>query len=123
MVGPSSVIGRVEDGLANREFGGSLVTMGGGCIVGGEAEGQARNGGWVARNTEGEGGHIGSTLDVGRAGVVGYGIGGTASYHGKGKLGGTRLHELARIAMISSMSRRPPMSGHPAMEVAIEAQF
>ncbi len=32
-----------------------------------------------ARNTEGEGGHMGSTLDVGRAGVVGYGIGGTGS--------------------------------------------
>ncbi len=32
-----------------------------------------------AWNTEGEGGHMGSTLDVGRAGVVEYGIGGTGS--------------------------------------------
>ncbi len=32
-----------------------------------------------ARNTKGEGGHMGSTLDVGRAGVIGYGIGGTGS--------------------------------------------
>jgi hypothetical protein len=34
-----------------------------------------------------------------------------------------RLHELARIAMISSMSKWPPVSGHPGMEVAIEVQF
>ncbi len=35
-----------------------------------------------ARNTEGEGGHIGSPLDVGRAGVVGYGMGGRADSMG-----------------------------------------
>ncbi len=34
-----------------------------------------------------------------------------------------RLHKLARIAMMSSIARWPPVSGHPAMEVAIEVQF
>jgi hypothetical protein len=50
--------------------------------------------------------------------VVGYGIGGTGSKHGIFKLGGTILHELARIAMMSSMSRWSPVSGHPAMEIS-----
>jgi hypothetical protein len=70
------------------------------------------------------GGHIGSTLDIGGAGVVGYGIGGTVIYHGRGKLGRMRLHKLARIAMMFSIAEWPPVSGHPAMEVAIiEVQF
>jgi hypothetical protein len=33
-VGPSSVRVRVRGGVANRDFGGGLVTTGGGCIVG-----------------------------------------------------------------------------------------
>ena len=33
------------------------------------------------------------------------------------------LHKLARIAMMSPISGWPPVSGHPAMEVAIIVQF
>ncbi len=78
-VGLSSVRVWVRGGVANREFGGGLVTTRGGCIVVGEGEGQTRPSGWGnARDTVG-GGHIGGTLDIGGAGVVGYGIGGTGS--------------------------------------------
>jgi hypothetical protein len=59
-------------------LGGGLVTTGGGCIIGEGGEGDARPS-VGARNTEGGDGHMGSTLDVGRPGVVGYGIGGTGS--------------------------------------------
>ena len=44
-VGLSSVRVEVRDGVANREFGGGLVTTGGGCIVVGYSEGQTRPGG------------------------------------------------------------------------------
>jgi hypothetical protein len=77
-VGPSSVRVRVRGGVANRELGGGLVTTGGGCIVGEGGKGDTRPSGG-ARNTEEEGGHMSSTLDAGRAGVVGYGIGGAGS--------------------------------------------
>ncbi len=63
VVGPSSVIGRVGDGLANQEWG--LVTTGRGCIVRGEGEGHTRQGGGCKY--------------IGGAGVVGYGIGGMGS--------------------------------------------
>ena len=66
--------------------------------------------------------HIG-TLDVGRARVVWDGIGSAGSLHSRGKLGRTRLHEHERIAMVPTMSRWPPVSGHPAMVVAIEVQL
>ena len=66
--------------------------------------------------------HIG-TLDVGRARVVRYGIGGAGSLHSRGELGRTRLHEHASIAMVPTISGWPPVSGHPAMVVAIEVQF
>ena len=66
--------------------------------------------------------HIG-TLDVGRARVVGDGIGSAGSLHGRGELGRMGLHEHARIAMVPTISRWPPVSGHPAMVVAIEMQF
>jgi hypothetical protein len=42
VAGPSSVRVRVRGGVTNREFGGGLVITGGGCIVGGEGEGQTR---------------------------------------------------------------------------------
>ena len=73
-VGPSSVMGKVRDGLSNRDFWGGLVTTG--KTVGGYSEGHTRKGGGGARQTLG-GGHIFCTLDIGGAGVVGYGIGGT----------------------------------------------
>ncbi len=41
-VGPSFVRVGVRGGVANREFGGGLVTTGGGCIVVGYSEGQTR---------------------------------------------------------------------------------
>ncbi len=41
-VGPSSVRVRARGGVANREFGGGLVTMRGGCVVVGYSEGQTR---------------------------------------------------------------------------------
>ncbi len=75
LVGPSSVMGRVRGGLSNWEFGGGLVTTGG--TVGGYSEGHTRKGGW-ARQTM-VGGHILGTLNIGGAGVVRYGIGGTGS--------------------------------------------
>ena len=84
-VGLSSVRIGLRDGVANRECGGGLVTTGGGCIVVGDGEGQTRPSGEMhgiqwgnARDTVG-GGHIGGTLDIGGAGVIGYGIGGTGS--------------------------------------------
>ena len=41
-MGPSSVRVRVRGGVANREFGGGLVSTGGGCIVGEGGEGNTR---------------------------------------------------------------------------------
>ena len=75
-VRPSSVMGRVRGGLSNREFGGGLVTTG--KTVGGYSEGHTREGGGGQGKHWG-GGHISGTLNIGRAGVVGYGIGGTGS--------------------------------------------
>ena len=75
-MGPSSVMGRVRGGLSNREIGGGLVTTG--KTVGGYSEGHTRKGGRGARQIL-EGGHILGTLNIGGAGVVGYGIGGTGS--------------------------------------------
>ena len=66
-----------------------------------------------------EGAHIG-TLDVGRARVVWDGIRGAGSEHGWGELRGTGSHEHARSTVVSTMSRWPPVGGHPAMVVAVE---
>ena len=74
------------------------------------------------RRTLGKGAHIG-TLDVGRAKVVRDGIRGAGSEHSWGELRRTELHKHARITMVPTMSRWPPVGGHPAMEVAIEVQF
>ncbi len=41
-MGPSSVRVGVRGGVSNREFGGGLVTTGGGCTVVGYSEGQTR---------------------------------------------------------------------------------
>ncbi len=35
----------------------------------------------------------------------------------------TRLHEHARITMVSTMPRWPPVGGHPAIVVAIKMQL
>ncbi len=70
----------------------------------------------------GKGGHIGA-LDVGGTRVVGDGIGSTGSYHGRGELRGASFHELARVSMITSLTRWPPVGGHPAMEVTIECSL
>ena len=69
-----------------------------------------------------KGRHIG-TLDIGRARVVGDGIGSAGSLHGRGELGRTRLHEHASIDMVPTITGLPTVSGHPAMVVAIEMQF
>ncbi len=74
------------------------------------------------RGTLRKGTHIG-TLDVGRARVVRDGIGGAGSEHGWGELRGTRLHKHARVTMVPTMSRWPPVGGYPAMVVAIELQL
>jgi hypothetical protein len=74
------------------------------------------------RETLGEGKHI-CTLDIGRARVVRDGIGGAGSEHGWGELRRTRLHEHARITMVPTMPRWPPVGGHPAMVVAIKMQL
>jgi hypothetical protein len=71
------------------------------------------------RGTLMEGAHIG-TLDVGRARVVWDGIRGAGSEHGWGELRGTGSHEHPRSTVVSTMSRWPPMGGHPAMVVAVE---
>ena len=75
-VGLSSVRIGVRGGRANREFGGGLVTTG--KTVGGYSEGHTREGGG-GQGKHGGGGHILGTLNIGRAGVIGYGIGGTGS--------------------------------------------
>jgi hypothetical protein len=72
--------------------------------------------------TKGMGKHTG-TLNIAITRVVGDSVGSTGSYHGRSELGETRLHELARITMVSTMSRWPPMNGHPAMVVAIIVQL
>ncbi len=74
------------------------------------------------RGTLGEGTHI-CTLDVGRARVVRDGIRGAGSEHGWGELRRTGLHEHARITMVPTMPRWPPVGGHSAMVVAIEVQL
>ncbi len=51
------------------------------------------------------------------------GIGGAGSLHGRGEFGRTSLHKHASIAMVPTISGWPPVSGHPAMVVAIEMQF
>jgi hypothetical protein len=62
------------------------------------------------RGTLGEGIHIG-TLDICRARVVRDGIGGAGSEHGWGELRRARLHEHARVAMVPTMPRWPPVAG------------
>ncbi len=74
------------------------------------------------RGALGEGKHVG-TLDVGRARMVRDGIRGAGSEHGWGELRRTGLHKHARITMVPTMSRWPPVGGHPAMVVAIEVQL
>ncbi len=74
------------------------------------------------RGTLGEGTYIG-TLDVGRARVVRDGIRGAGSEHSRGELRRTGFHKHARITMVPTMSRWPPVGGHPAMVVAIEVQL
>jgi hypothetical protein len=71
------------------------------------------------RGTLGEGTHI-RTLDVGRARVVRDGIRGAGSEHSWGEL---RLDEHAQSTMVPTMSRWPPVGGHPAMVVAIKVQL
>ena len=68
---------------------------------------------------QGEGTHI-DTLDICRARVVRDGIGGAGSEHGWGELRRAGHHEHARSTMVPTMSRWPPVGGHPAMVVAIE---
>ncbi len=48
------------------------------------------------------------------------GIGGAGSEHGWSQLRRAGHHEHARSAMVPTMSRWPPVGGHPAMVVAIE---
>ncbi len=71
------------------------------------------------RETLGKGAYIG-TLDVGRARVVRDGIRGAGSEHGWGELRGMGIHKHARGTVVSTMSRWPPVGGHPAMVVAVE---
>ena len=95
---------------------GTLVTDGRGRVVGRGCEGHVtrREG---TKGTLGEGTHIG-TLNICRARVVRDGIGGAGSEHGWGELRRTGLHKHARITMVPTMSRWPPVGGHPAMVVA-----
>ncbi len=51
------------------------------------------------------------------------GIRGAGSEHSWGELRRTGLHEHARITMVPTMSRWPPVGGHPAMVAAIEVQL
>jgi hypothetical protein len=74
------------------------------------------------RGTLVEGKHI-VTLDIGRARVVRDGIGGAGSEHGCGELRRTRVHEHARITMVSTMPRWPSVGVQPAMVVAIKMQL
>ena len=69
--------------------------------------------------THGEGTHI-DTLNIGRARVVRDGIGGAGSEHGWGELRRAGHHEHARSTMVPTMTRWPPVGGHPAMVVAVE---
>ena len=68
---------------------------------------------------QGEGTHI-DALDICRARVVREGIGGAGSEHGWGELRRAVHHEVARGAMVPTMTRWPPVGGHPAMVVAVE---
>ncbi len=74
------------------------------------------------RRTLRQGTHI-ATLDVGRARVVRDGIRGAGSEHGWGELRRVGLHEHARITMVPTMTRWPPVGGHPAMVMAIKVQL
>ena len=74
------------------------------------------------RGTLGEWKHIG-TLDIGGARVVRDGIGGAGSEHSWGELRWVGHHEHTRSAMMSTMTRWPPVGGHPAMVVAIEMRL
>ncbi len=71
------------------------------------------------RGALGKGAHI-DTLDVGRARVVRDGIRGAGSEHGWGELRETVTHKHARGTMVCTISRWPPVGGHPAMVVAVE---
>ncbi len=51
------------------------------------------------------------------------GVGGAGSEHGWGELRRARLHKHARVAMVPTMTRWPPVGGHPAMVVAIEVRL
>ncbi len=51
------------------------------------------------------------------------GIRGAGSEHSWSELRRTGLHEHARITIVPTMSRWPPVGGHPAMVVAIEVQL
>ena len=74
------------------------------------------------RGTQGKGTHI-CTLDICRARVVGDSIGGAGSEHGWGELRWVGRHEHTRSTMVSTMSRWPPVGGHPAMVVAIDMRL
>ncbi len=74
------------------------------------------------RGTLGEGTHI-CTLDIGRARVVRNGVGGAGSEHGWGEFRRARLHKHARVAMVPTMTRWPPVGGYPAIVVAIEVRL
>ncbi len=71
---------------------------------------------------QGEGTHIG-TLNICRARVVRDGIGGAGREHGWGELRRAGHHEHARSIMVPTMSRWPPVGGHPAMVVAIKVRL
>ncbi len=71
------------------------------------------------RGALGKGAHI-DTLDVGRAKVVRDSIRGAGSEHGWGELRRAGHHEVARGAMLSTMTRWPPVGGHPAMVVTVK---
>ncbi len=71
------------------------------------------------RGALGKGAHI-NTLDVGRARVGRDSIRGAGSEHGWDELRETVRHEHARGTMVCTISRWPPVGGHPAMVVAVK---
>jgi hypothetical protein len=76
---PSSIPGGVWGGGTNREVGRGLISRGVSCVGGMGGEGHSETGGGGVQEDNGERwGYIGA-LDVGRAGVLGDGIGGTGS--------------------------------------------
>ncbi len=80
-VGLSSVRVRVKGGVANREFGGGLVTTGGGCIVVGESEGQTRPSGGM-HGTQWKGGTLAARWTLVEPGWLGTASGGRAASMG-----------------------------------------